>query len=138
MYLIDTNVISECRKQDKANKGVQSFFDDASSKDLFLFLSVITIGELHRGVELIKHRGDARQANQLEKWLTAILEDYSDRVLDFTSIDARLWGRLRVPGYENAIDKQIAATALSNDLTLVTRNTNDFDNMGVRLLNPFV
>ena len=138
MYLIDTNVISECRKRDEANKGVQSFFDDASSKDLFLFLSVITIGELHRGVELIKHRGDTRQANQLEKWLTAILEDYSDRVLDFTSVDAQLWGRLRVPGYENAIDKQIAATALSNDLRLVTRNTNDFDNMGVRLLNPFV
>lgn len=137
MYLIDTNVISECRKRDKANKGVQTFFAEATSKDLYLYLSVVTIGELRRGVELIRHRGDIKQANQLEKWLTTILQDYSDRVLEFTSDDAQIWGRLRVPRYENAIDKQIAATALSNDLTLVTRNTSDFDGMGIRLLNPF-
>ncbi|MEM8500936.1 MAG: type II toxin-antitoxin system VapC family toxin [Pseudomonadota bacterium] len=138
MYLIDTNVISECRKRDRANKGVRLFFEEASSNDSFLCLSVITIGELRRGVELIRHRGDTRQANQLEKWLTTIVEDYDDRILNFTSDDAQLWGRLRVPRYENAIDKQIAATALSNDLTLVTRNISDFDGFGIRLINPFL
>ncbi len=137
MYLIDTNVVSECRKRNKANAGVQTFFTEASARESFLYLSVITIGELRRGIELIRHRGDIPQASQLEKWLGALLEDYSDRILDFTSDDAQLWGRLRVPRYENAIDKQIAASALSNDLTLVTRNTGDFDGMGVRLLNPF-
>ena len=126
MYLIDTNVISECRKRENTNKGVRLFFEEASSNDSFLYLSVITIGELRRGVELIRHRGDTRQAKQLEKWLTTIVEDYDDRILNFTSDDAQLWGRLRVPRYENAIDKQIAATALSNDLTLVTRNISDF------------
>ena len=137
MYLIDTNVISESRKRSKADSGVQAFFKQVAEEDARVFISVVTVGELRRGVELIRHRGDRRQATQLEKWLDQLLGDYEDRVLDITADIAQLWGRLRVPHPENAVDKQIAATALIYDLTVVTRNHNDFSKTGVRLLNPF-
>ena len=137
MYLLDTNVISELRKQEKANPGVQQFFSKAIDQNTKLYLSVITIGELRRGVDLIRHRSDQSQADLLEAWLQRILTDYGDFILSFTAMEAQVWGRLRVPQAQNAIDKQIAATALTYDLTLVTRNVQDFDQTGVRLLNPF-
>ena len=66
MYLIDTNVISELRKKDRANPGVIAFFTRAVEQESLLFISVITIGELRRGVELIRYRGDKVQADTLE------------------------------------------------------------------------
>ena len=137
MYLIDTNVISELRKKRRADPGVRRFFRESERSEHTLFLSVITIGELRRGVELIRHRGDHSQAGQLETWLDQIVSGYASNILDFTSREAQVWGRLRVPRHENAIDKQIAATALTYDLMLVTRNTEDFVGTGARLLNPF-
>jgi predicted nucleic acid-binding protein len=86
---------------------------------------------------LIRYRGDTHQANQLEKWLETLLKEYQDRVLDIDREIAQVWGRLRVPHPENALDKQIAATALIHDLTVVTRNHKDFSKTGVRVLNPF-
>jgi len=137
MYLVDTNVISEARKRSKANKGVRRFFKQAVDEEAPMFLSVVTVGELRRGVELIRHRGDVRQANQLEKWLTAVLADYRDNILDINPDIAQLWGRLRVPHPENTLDKLIAATALIYDLTIVTRNHKDFVKTGVKVFNPF-
>ena len=69
MYLVDTNVISEARKKSKANTGVREFFKQAIEDETRIFISVVTVGELRRGVEWIRYRGDVRQANQLEKWL---------------------------------------------------------------------
>ena len=138
MYLIDTNVISEARKGARANPGVRAFFDRAVAGQVRLYLSVITVGELRRGLELIRHRGDAAQADLLEAWLNVLLRDYRDSILPFDADMAQLWGRLRVPHHEHAIDKQIAATALLHDLTLVSRNVSDFAGTGVLLLNPFV
>jgi len=86
---------------------------------------------------LIRHRGDVRQATHLEKWLEALMIEYKDHILDINQDIAQLWGRLRVPHPENARDKQIAATALIYELTVVTRNRKDFVKVGVRLLNPF-
>jgi len=137
MYLVDTNVLSEARKRSKANKGVRNFFEQVINEQSRLYISVVTLGELRRGVELIRHRGDARQADQLEKWLETLFTDYRDHILDINQDIAQLWGRLRVPHPENALDKQIAATALIYDLTVVTRNHRDFTSTGVRLLNPF-
>ena len=137
MFLIDTNVVSESRKRSNANKGVRDFFRKAVREDTPLFLSVVTVGELRRGVALIRHRGDHRQAGQMEKWLDQLLVDYEGQILDLTPDIAQLWGRLRVPHPENALDKQIAATALIYDLTVVARNHNDFSKTGVRFLNPF-
>lgn len=137
MYLIDTNVISELRKKRKANQGVRLFFRQSAELNHRLFLSVITIGELRRGVESIRYRGDKSHARRLESWLQTIIENYAENIIDFSVTEAQVWGRLRVPRYENAIDKQIAATALTHGLTLVTRNTRDFHGTGVEVLNPF-
>lgn len=138
MYLIDTNVISELRKKEKAHPGVIAFFLKAASQNESLYLSVVTIGELRRGVELIRRRGDTPQAASLEAWLQATLEDFAERILSFDTDAAQVWGRLRVPHPEHELDKQIAAIALVNDLTVVTRNTADFASTGVRLMNPFL
>ncbi|MGB5405614.1 MAG: type II toxin-antitoxin system VapC family toxin [Thiogranum sp.] len=137
MYLVDTNVISEARKKSKANTGVRAFFKQAIEDETRIFISVVTIGELRRGVESIRYRGDVRQANQLEKWLEVLMGEYQDHILDINQDIAQLWGRLRVPHPENALDKQIAATALIYELTVVTRNHKDFVKTGVRVLNPF-
>lgn len=137
MYLLDTNVVSELRKRERANPGVRRFFSEPGGENDQTWISVITLGELRRGVERIRHRGDRDQARALESWLQTLLDEYADHILDFGPDEAQLWGRLRVPHPENALDKQIAATALIRDLTLVTRNTNDFRNTGARLLNPF-
>lgn len=137
MFLIDTNVISEARKGRKANPGVREFFNRAATEEIPSFLSVITIGELRRGVELIRQRGDSRQAAILERWLNTIVRDYYDHLLPFDGDAAQIWGRLRVPHPENPIDKQIAATALLHDLIVVTRNERDFKSTGVQALNPF-
>lgn len=138
MYLIDTNVISEVRRGKAANPGVVAFFRRGAERDENMYLSVITMGELRRGVDLVRHRGDATQAGLLEAWLMQVIDEYQDCILPFDLDAAQAWGRLRVPQPENALDKQIAATALIHDLTLVTRNTADFARTGVRLLDPFV
>jgi toxin FitB len=137
MYLLDTNIISELRKRDRANPGIIRFFDQLTEQEEIVYLSVITIGELRRGVDIIQHRQDFTQAKSLENWLQTILDNYAENILDFGREEAQIWGRLRVPHPENALDKQIAATALVYDLTLVTRNVKDFAATGVTLLNPF-
>jgi toxin FitB len=102
-----------------------------------VFLVAVTVGELRRGVELIRHRGDHTQALLLEEWLAEVPQHYGDRDLGLVGDAAQILGRLRVPDPHHAIDKQIAAIALQHDLTVATRNTNDFASCGVRLLNPF-
>lgn len=138
MYLIDTDVLSELRKGRKANSGVRAFMRDLAADQTPLYLSVVTIGEFRRGVEKIRHRGDAPQARRLEQWLANICEDYADAILPFDQEMAQLWGRLRVPHPENPLDKQIAATALIHELSVVTRNVAHFAGTGVRLVNPFL
>jgi len=137
VYLIDTNVISESRRKLKANSGVKLFFKQAIQTNQALFVSVITIGELRRGVELIRHQGDTKQANLLAKWLNTLTSNYSSNILGIDEDIAQLWGHLRVPHPENALDKLITATALIHDLTVVTRNEKDFFKTGVKVINPF-
>jgi len=137
VYLVDTDVISELRKREKANAGVVTFLRNAASNDMPLYLTGVSIGELRRGVELIRYRGDARQAQRLERWLGKLLTAYIENILPFDADTAQIWGQLRVPHSENPLDKQIAATALIYDLTLVTRNVRHFAETGVKLLNPF-
>jgi predicted nucleic acid-binding protein len=137
MYLIDTNVVSEARKNARTNRGVVSFFKSAAASGDPLFLSAVSLGELRRGVELIRRRGDADQARRLEAWLATVVESFGERILAFDMDAAQVWGRLRVPDPDHALDKQIAAIALVNGLTLVTRNVADFEGLGVKLANPF-
>lgn len=137
MLLVDTNVISETRKRRRADPGVVAFWSEAARLDTPIFLVPVTIGELRRGVERIRHRGDQAQAELLEQWLEKVLLDYGDRVLSLDGDAAQVWGRLRVPNPHHGIDKQIAAIALLHGLTVVTRNTADFADCGVVLMNPF-
>jgi predicted nucleic acid-binding protein len=137
VYLIDTDVISELRKRDKANPGVVAFFKEVASTDAPLYIAAVTIGELRRGIELVRHRGDVKQAQALERWLGRLLGDFGDSILAFDADAAQVWGRLRVPQPENPLDRQIAATALIHDLVLVTSNVKHFSTTGVKLFNPF-
>lgn len=137
VFLIDTNVISELRKGSRANPGVLRFFEDCQTQEDQLYLSVVTVGELRRGVSLLAHRGDLPQAQRLEAWLAELLDEFRHRILDLDADAAQIWGRLRVPHPENELDKQIAAIAHLHGLTVVTRNVADFRGCAVELLNPF-
>lgn len=136
MYLIDTNVISELRKGERAHAGVVRFLRTVDPDSLFL--PVQTLGELRRGAETIRLRRDIDQAQRLEQWLDQVVQFYGDRILDFDHECAQMWGRLLARSPQHPIDRQIAAIALLYDFTVVTRNTADFDGTGVRLINPFV
>jgi predicted nucleic acid-binding protein len=131
--LLDTNVVSELRKGRRADKHVQAWFrgvdDDA------LFLSVLVVGELRRGVENIRRR-DRAAATALDRWLDTLMTAYADRILEVTTEIAAVWGRFNVPDPLPVIDSLIAATHV-HDLTVVTRNTVDIDRTGVPTMNPF-
>ena len=137
MYLIDTDVISELRKRERADRRVLQFFARFTPESDRCFVSVISIGEIRHGVERIRHRGDVAQAGRLESWLAEIATDFDDRILPIDREVAELWGRFRVSDASNSSDKLIAATALVNGLTVATRNVRHFERTGVPLLNPF-
>lgn len=101
------------------------------------YISVITVGELRRGIEMIRHRGDIKQANALREWYAMIVSDYGNQILAIDVDVVSIWADLRVPHYENALDKLIAATALLHSLQVVTRNIKNFEKTGVKAINPF-
>jgi hypothetical protein len=131
-YLLDTNFISETRKI-RADAGVMAFL--AASDAAGLFLSVLTLGELRKGVEA-KRRSDSATAARLGAWVDGIETTFADRVLPVDGIAARLWGELSGRRSLPVIDTLIAATAITRGLTLVTRNTRDVAETGVPLVDP--
>ena len=137
MYLLDTNVISETRKGVGANAGVLRFMQEVIANGQRTYIAAPTIGELRYGVERLRYRRDIAQAIRIETWLNALLQAGTGRVLSLDEPCAQTWGRLMVPDRTNQIDKQIAAIALVNHLTLVTRNVRDFQAQGLNVINPF-
>ena len=133
-YLLDTNVVSEARKGLRADAGVRAWMADLDDDELFL--SVLTVGELHTGVERIRRR-DPLAAGQLDTWLDRLLVIHSDRILEVDLAVVRCWAALSVPDPVPVIDGLIAATALTHDLTVATRNVRDFRGSGARVVNPF-
>ena len=132
-YLLNTNVISETRKS-RPDAGVIAFLSAAGGEGLFL--SVLTLGELRKGVAL-KRRVDPEAATELAIWVEGIANNFADRILPIDSATALRWGELSAGRSLPVIDMLIAATALSRDLTLVTRNTKDFRSSGALLLDPW-
>ncbi len=133
-YLLDTDIISELRKRDRANPRVVSWFEERRPSELFL--SVLTIGELRQGVERVRRR-DSISAENLDWWLNLTVLEFQDRIIDVDMAIAERWGRLGVPDPVPKIDGLIAATALERDLVVVTRNEKHMALAGVRYLNPF-
>jgi predicted nucleic acid-binding protein len=132
-FLIDTGIISE-RQRPAPNPGVLDWLAHVPGGSLYL--SVLVIGELRRGVEQLRRRDPAR-ADGPQAWLEQVVRDFRDRIVPITTDVVQAWGRLDVPDRLPVIDGLMAATALVNDWTLVTRNTADVARTGVRLRNPF-
>lgn len=132
-YLLDTCIISELRKQ-TCNPGVSAWMSGIQPTEAFL--SVLTLGEIRRGIELHRRKSPAA-ASGLERWLLGLETHYGDRILPITPAVADIWGRLSPHQPLPVTDGLIAATALEHRLTVVTRNTADFARSGVNTLNPF-
>lgn len=132
-YLLDTNVLSEVRRP-RGDIGVKRWISSVPTEDLYL--SVLTLGEVRRGIGLLSRR-DPAQADVYEAWLVTVLRDYADRVLPVDAEAAEEWGRMNVPDPIPVVDGIMAATAKVRNMTFVTRNTADAARTGVRLLNPF-
>ncbi len=133
IYVLDTNVISAIRRPEKAPT-VAAWLAGQSETDLFL--SVITVGEIERGIRLQENR-DRDFARDLRTWLDRTEQIFADRILDFGTRDARIWGELSAAIGHPGADLMIAAQALARDATVVTGNMSDFAPTGARLLDPF-
>jgi predicted nucleic acid-binding protein len=133
-YLLDTNVLSELRKAKRANPNVLAWYQGVSAGDIFA--SVLVFGEIRSGIERIR-ANDPAQAKALDRWLKQLETFYVDRILPITAAVADRWGRFDALSPISVIDGLMAATALENDLTLVTRNVHNVRRTGAKLLNPF-
>jgi predicted nucleic acid-binding protein len=132
VFLLDTNVISELRRA-RPHGAVVAWLADIT--DLQLHLSAVTIGEIQAGIEITREQ-DSAKASEIEAWLERVAATYN--VLPMTADIFRRWARLmhRRPQALSE-DAMIAATAEAHALTVATRNTRDFERLGVRTVNPF-
>jgi predicted nucleic acid-binding protein len=133
-YLIDTNIISEIRKGDRCAPQVSAWY--ASIADGEIFLSTLVLGEIRKGVELARP-SDPDKAAALERWLHQVETAFDGRVLGIDNAVSDHWGRMSAIRPIPVIDGLLAATAVSNGLTLVTRNSRDVAGLGAAVLNPF-
>jgi predicted nucleic acid-binding protein len=133
MFLIDTVTLSELRRRER-DPLVVAWFERQRTADLFL--SVITIGEIERGVARLR-ASDPEFAGALAAWLDRVLTLYGERIVPFELRSARRWGALSAIIGNDSADLMIAATALEHGLTVVTRNVSDFEPTGVAVIDPF-
>lgn len=135
MFLLDTNVISELRRQDKADRNVLAWANAVPAASFFM--SAISILEIELGARLIE-RKDAVQGAILRAWIdNHILACFEGRILAIDTAVTQRCAQLHVPNPRAERDALIAATALIHGLTVVTRNVGDFEPTGVKLLNPW-
>lgn len=134
-YLIDTNVLSEVRKGTRGHIAVQAWWSSTAADQKFI--SVLTIYEIRKGIEKLRRRGDEQSASVLDMWLLAVVEEYTDHVLDVDLAIAEECGRLQAGDPLPLADSLLAATARVHRLTLVTRNVPDVARTGVDTLNPW-
>ena len=133
-YLLDTNVLSELRRK-TPNPAVSAWF--ATRPATSLFLSVLTLGELRKGIDGVK---DAARRLALSDWLqTEMSVFFMGRVLSIDEQVADRWGQLVAAARRPlpAVDSLLAATALVHGLSMVTRNAKDFEGQGLEVINPW-
>jgi len=133
-WLVDTNIISEIRKGTRCHPAVAAWWAGVEERDLFL--SVLTVGEIRRGIEGVRHR-DPAKAGALEHWLRYVSDAFGVRIIGVDPAVVDAWGRMSAARSVPVIDALLAATAQVHNLVLVTRNTADVIGLGVRTLNPF-
>ena len=133
-WLLDTNVLSELRKGAKCDPQVRQWAVTSALNRHWI--SVLSVGEIRKGIELLR-RKSPDQCPAFERWLDSILTLYDKEILPITVTVANRCGNLMAVRPLPVIDGLLAATALEHNLTLVTRNTADFAQTGVRLHNPF-
>jgi toxin FitB len=133
MFLVDSDVLSALSKR-RRNANVEAWIARQRTGDLYI--SVVSIGEIERGIALQRHK-NPDFAVALAVWLDRILAAYGNRILPFDLASARRWGQLSAALGNDGADLQIAATALEHGLTVVTRNRSDFESTGVSVLDPF-
>jgi hypothetical protein len=133
-YLLDTNIISEVRKGAKCDSNVAAWYDSIDDADIFL--SVLVLGEIRKGVERARPR-DPAQARALEKWLTTVAESFAERILSIDQAVADEWGRMGAKRSVSTVDALLAATAKVHGMTLATRNVSDVADLGADFINPF-
>jgi predicted nucleic acid-binding protein len=133
-FLIDTNIISEVRKGARCNSRVAAWYNTIA--DDSLYLSVLVLGEIRKGVELTRSK-DSAKAKALESWLADVTAAFADRVLLIDKEVSDEWGRMSAVRPIPVIDGLLAATAKIHGLTLVTRNSANVAGLGADLLNPF-
>ncbi len=138
MYLLDTNVVSELRKcsAGKGNASVSHWAKTVEPNELYL--SAITILEVEMGI-LLKERKDPKQGAILRQWMNQkMLPAFEGRILPLDTTIALACAQLHVPDPKSERDAMIAATAITHQMTVVTRNHDDFKHTGVKLLNPWL
>jgi predicted nucleic acid-binding protein len=133
-WLIDTNIISEVRKGTNCHPSVDSWYRRVSADQIYL--SVLVIGEIRKGVETAR-RKDAAKAAALARWLDAVTAGFAERILPVDRDVATTWGRMSAIRTVPAMDGLLAATALVHRLTLVTRNKSHVAGLGPDVLDPF-
>ena len=133
-YLIDTNIISEVRKGERCDGHVAAWF--ASINDEDIFLSVLVVGEIRKGIERTR-RTDPAQARALEKWLSTLKQSYGERILPIDQMVADEWGSMSAIRPLPTVDALLAATAKIHRMTLATRNVADVAGLGADVPNPF-
>ena len=133
-YLIDTNVFSEIQRGAVCNERVRSWWESCKPQDLFL--SVLVLGEVQRGIIKLE-RKDPRSAREYQRWLNSGLQLFAGRILSIDIRIASFGGKITSGRSLPVIDSLLAATALCNNMVLVTRNVHDVRDTGVQFLNPF-
>ena len=137
-FLIDTNVLSEYNRPGGPASGVKRWLETTERQSQFV--SVITLAEIQKGIELL---AEGKRRAQLEQWLAQDLEAwFKGRVLSVDRRVAMRWASLVAQGLRTGrplptVDSLIAATTLVHDLTIVTRNTKDFEGIGGVTINPW-
>lgn len=134
-YLVDTSVLSEQRRA-APDPGVSRWFGRTDPTEIRI--SVITVGEIRRGITVLELRRDHEQAARYESWLSTTVDEFADRIVAVSTDAAQRWGELDARRPTPTADGLIGATAAAHGWTLVTRNTKDFEHVGVPMINPFI